>query len=98
MSNSHRLIDLPTKQRDWGMDGLPADDEEWEATPAAVEQAYRRGFMHGAAWVHQALQEGLNVRQIEDWIYHAVHQWRFQNEMRCEVPPDYRDLRQSRSS
>jgi hypothetical protein len=42
-----------------------------------TERAYRRGYMHGAndAWL--AVSRGMALKDIAQWIYKAVHDWRY---------------------
>lgn len=80
---------LQPKPRDYGSDGL--DPFEWNSTPPSVEQAYRRGFVQGAAQALFAMQAGLSAEQIEKWVFKDLWKWRYAERMAYCIPPSFKD-------
>lgn len=75
------------KQRNHRDDGLPGTLDEWHRMPAAVEQAFRRGYQQGMTIAIQALEAGITASELEGYTYGPLRRWRFADKMRYGVPP-----------
>lgn len=78
----------PGKPRDWSRDSIPGHVREWMDRPAAVEQAFRRGYVQGAAQVVPMLGEGVALKSVDKWVYGPLWVWRFEDPQRCVMPPE----------
>ena len=47
-----------------------------EKVPADVERAFRRGFHHGAYEVLGAIEQGVPLATVQQYVNHTLHDWR----------------------
>ena len=75
------------KRRDQWSDTYPLSAEEWTERPAGFEQAYRRGYLQGFFAAMDAADHSADTKAIEDFLYGALYRWRYNANMKAELPP-----------
>lgn len=75
-------------------DCLPFFGTNRNFVDAEVEAAYRRGYAQGAAQTLYAVQEGVPLAKVENWIFGKLWEWRYKwrqwktQQVKGVLPPD----------